>query len=897
MVELQNEPYSVLSLIKNLEINLPDLPKFQYGLIEDSPALDVSSTSSVAEASEIASQLEGNIWSFPDVNEKEQIPAIRETWEAFYDVHFQEPRNPYISEAGPRAFDAALVAALKGVEADSPRTSGAVIQPAQLLKSLLQLSLGRESVLYRYSKDEQSFYPLIEDMRMSGCSLEAFASLSSSLVDAGNEFRNLQNFIEQMHSSTNSSPSLVALATMFSNILADLQSHLGNQSTPLCSLLELQSLLEHPKSILDCLSDIARKCKDERTEEGLLSKLFEIAYDVEYTGPWLRPLILRILASASKPWLDSVSGWLGLEANSTCKCQNQCRVPSFVRVEEMTRKISAAKEVRALEYEFEPLAMPTFMNEEDSEAMFETGRNLRLLEAHQPEHPLVRLPADAAQHIDFEWHFSWKDVKRIQAHAEEYELALKDAIKHFNSHGPEKDDLHKFGTSDRRCLDLEATASSEEMAKDYISASIDAFEKPLPHIDGLSGNLISDDQGDPCGYDGLDEELFAPPILLLPTLSFNPFITIQAHLTSQACLRLLFKEHGLILNLSLLYRYNLFGDGVFASALSHALFDPELRTTERRKGQSRAGTSGLKLGSRDTWPPATSELRLALMGILAESFHQNERSNGASSMFRSELPGGLSFSIREMSEDELERCMNPDSIEALDFLKLDYRPSSPLDAVITQSSLLKYDAIFKLLLRATRMLFVVNQLFRDTKSRSMDLKGQDLSIQSFRIESHHFVSATCNYFFDGVKANWSKLEAKLIDMEGRLNQDGSTESLSQLRNFHERTLDRMMLALILRQRQAQVMRLLEEIFSLVLQFAKQIRIRNHDFGIDRADGDTNLRLLYEKFRKKARVFVNVCRGLSERRGFSKDGNNPDDEENTISHLLLKLEFSGFYAID
>ena len=535
------------------------------------------------------------------------------------------------------------------------------------------------------------------------------------------------------------------------------------------------------------------------------------------------------------------------------------------------------------------------MDKEDSEVIFETGQYLRLLEAHQPDHPLVRLPVNATHCIGLEWHFSWKDVERIQAQAKAYESALKTAIDNFESHGIESRLLYRSVGCETQDVGVQSKRLSEESAKTYIRTSIDAFEKPLPKLNGLNGNVSSDDLGSFYEHN-LPVELFAPPTSLLPALSFSSLISTQAHLASQACLRLLFKEYGLRSNLQLLYRYNLFGDGVFASALSHALFDPDFQTTERRKGQSRAGNSGLKLGSRDTWPPASSELRLALMGILAESYHQKERINGASSMFRGELPGGLSFSIREMSEDELQRCMNPDSIEALDFLKLDYRPSSPLDTVITQSSLLKYDAIFKLLLRAARMLFVVNQLFRDIKARSTDGKDQDLLVQSFRVESYQFVSATCRYFFDGVTMNWHRLEEKLVEIERRLDQDG-TESLSQLREFHEQTLDRMMFALILRKRQAQVMKLLEDIFGLVLQFARQVRTRNRHFGMDSTDDKSELRGLFGRFRKKVRVFVNVCRGLSERRGLSKDGHKDEEEENTMGHLLLKLDFSGFYTTD
>ena len=892
-----------LGLKLNNDDSLPfhELSNFGYGPLEDLPALDASSISSTAESLDLSDPLEADTWSFPESDEKEQTPAKLKTWETFYDNGFNEPRTVYISETGPRVFDAALVAEADNPGSCSTSSPGVVIRSRPFLMSLLHLGLGRESVLYRYSEDRRSFYPVLEDGRMSGYSPEAFQGLSSSLIDAGNKFQDLQKFVLKTRSSLRSSQSLVALASCFSDILAIIQCRLGHPPTPVRSLLQLQSLFERPKLILNSLTNIMRKTQGATTDEELLSRLYEVVQESEYTASWLQPFMLRMLASVSKPWLDSVSEWLGLGVGITSSCQGQPGPPSFIRSEEVIRKLHDGKEVKAFEYVFEPLSLPTFMTEEDSQIIFETGRSLRLLETHQSEHPLVKpLPVNAARGQSLQWHFSWKDVERIQAQAKGYETELRNTIKEFDLNRRSAHISQNPTHASKQDNGFEPSGISEEKAKAYISASITSIEAPLPQLENDIGGVPLDSPGSLDEYDVTREDIFVPPVSLLPILSFNPLISTQAYLTNRACLRLLFKEHDLTSHLSLLHRYNLFGDGAFASRLSHALFDPALRTAERRKGHSRTGISGLKLGSRDSWPPASSELRLALMGILADSYHQTKPSEKGSSMFRSELPGGLSFSVREMSEKELQRCMNPDSIEALDFLKLDYKPSSPLDAVITQSSLAKYDAIFRLLLRAARMLFVVGQLFRNTNATSAECRSVDVLTHSFRIESQHFVSATCNYFFEGVHANWTKLEEKLGNVERMLDQDG-TESLSNLREFHERTLDRMMFALILRKRQEQVMKLLEEIFSLVLQLAKHVRLRQTASTMLESTDGAELKALHARFRKKVRVFVSVCRGLSERRvprattSLHEAGSRKEDEENTMGHLLLSLDINDFYT--
>ena len=808
----------------------------------------------------------------------------------------------YISEGGPQVFDAALAAAALTTEDDDLSSGpGRVVQSGPLLSCLFQLGLGRESILYGYSQNLQSFQPRLTDGRMTGYSLETFQSLSDSFIGYGNKTKEMRSFIDRTQASSGSFPSLMALAGIFSSLLNALHVEIGEASESVHTLLKLQSLFERPGQILTLLSDLGDKLGETETEEELLSKLYDIVLDSEHSAIWIRLVLFHILTFASKPWLESAGGWLGLKALSVPGTRGQW--PKFVSVTEGARKAEHGKDVKETEYDLEPRAMPTFFADEDARTLFETGRSLRLLEAHQPEHPLLEAASFGLKEIPkLEWCSSWVDVEKIQKKAQEYESNLLKAVSDFYSHGGSKSLGHK-DVDDPGQNQFEVAGRSEDTAKAYISASIAALEKPLPRLDTNpdSGNSSAPTQDRSIILDTLDEEVFSPPISLLPVLSFSPLISIQAQLINRACLRLLFKEHNLRSHFSLLHRYSLFGDGVFASRLSHALFDPELPTAERRQGRSRAGISGLKLGSRDTWPPASSELRLALMGILTESYHDTGQLEG-SSLFNNELPGGLSFAIRDMSEEELKRCMDPNSIEALDFLCLQYNPPPPLSALITQGSLLKYDAVFKLLLRTVRMLFVVNQLFQDTKDC---VARSDYLSQRFRIESHHFTLAISSYFFDGVQANWSILESKLKDTERALDRNGP-ESLANLRDFHAQILDRMMFTLILRKRQAQVMKLLEEIFSLILQFARHIRSKACE-KFEVADSMSDIRQIYERFKKKVRVLISVCRGLSERRGeggtttheafqvVSRSDETSEDGGNMMGQLLLKFEMSGFYG--
>ena len=646
-----------------------------------------------------------------------------------------------------------------------------------------------------------------------------------------------------------------------------------------------------------------------RSDEDLLSKLYSFVQELEHSSTWIRQMAFRILAHASRPWLESVRIRIGLQAEFDFGSRNSCG--NLVKLSEEVRNDEDGKEAPGIDLDSVSGSMPSFINNEEAQTILETAVGLRLLQIHIPEHPLGRPEALTSVELpSLEWRFSWQDIERIQTQAKVYESNLLDVIREFNI----SKSTVQASCVDNDTLEQESMGPfgvSIETVQEDFDLSVLSLEKPPP-ASGSDGDRLSEtvDYCITLGVENTEDEvaLFTPPLSLVTLLSFSPILTAQARLINQACLRLLFKEHKLQLHFSLQHRYHFFGDGIFVSRLSHALFNPELQTAERCKGQSRSGisgVSGLKLGSRDNWPPASSELRLVLMGILSESYYHNLHPD-STLPHRAELPGGLSFAIREMDEDELQRCLDPDSIEAMDFLRLQYRPPPPLDVVITVSSLIKYDSIFKLLLRAVRMMFVINQLHRGNFGRPTHSYGT--VTQRFTMEAHHFVSATCGYFFDGVTYNWAIFERKLGKIERDLDayDTGDVESIHLLRNYHDKILDRIMFALILRKRQEQVMKLLEEIFSLILRFASSLRIDMTD-KVEGHEKEKAVMEIYETFRKKVRIFISVCRGLSERRGQGGSRRHDSDDDlfvkedadedggNTVGRLLLTLEISGYYS--
>jgi hypothetical protein len=296
---------------------------------------------------------------------------------------------------------------------------------------------------------------------------------------------------------------------------------------------------------------------------------------------------------------------------------------------------------------------------------------------------------------------------------------------------------------------------------------------------------------------------------------------------------------------------------------------------------------GLKLGDRSSWPPASSELRLALMGILSDcyqsspeyKFHElKETGNGV------ELPGSLSFAIRNLSKEEADLILDPTSLHALDFLRLHYSPPSPLHAVITLTALEKYDTIFKFLLRLIRLLFVVAHLPR---------RKQSIAATRFGTYARNFVNSCGQYFFDtGVRDNWNEFNSYLDQRETSLDVEDKDEpqymedfgGIDDLRKTHEACLDKMLFSLLLRNRQHKMMALLEGIFGTILKF--ETLCRSDDVAEDLV---INLQTL---FLEKVAIFLNVCKGLVGKKGY---GAGQGKEETGIEKLLLALDWNGFYS--
>lgn len=912
-----------LPFSEDLKSGLLELPNLEYGPVEDVGVLEESSISSL-ESLNAPEVVDEDVWTSLQSSEDDRLSTNLKSWETFYGVSLQEPRTAFLSEGGPLIYDAAII---KSAESASPALiesiSGYVIQSEAILSSLTQLALGRESVLYRYDEQQSSFRPRKAFFRMSGHSLDTFDSFSASLIAHGNRVRDLQDYIAYTQRAPMTSQASVSLAGAFLPILASLEAQIGISSVEITTLLQLQAMMERPSQVVLCLSDVVSKSRGAQDDEELLSRMFSLVQDAEHAPPWLLSTLQGLLVAVSRPWLESVDAWVGLPQPGTSTFK-PC-FPSFVVAGQSGTAADTRIPVQNTEYELELTAIPPFISTDEALMVFETGRSLRLLERHQAGHPLTNhsgLLSDSSARL--EWKFNWRDIEKTSTKAQEYESGLREALRDFHSDIPVTDQ-GRFPSSHAQKAKHDTANQAKQSPEAFLKASISAFEAPLPEPS------LSTDSSETTNLNA--SSTFAPPLSLVPTLSFHPLISARSRLINRATLRLLFKTHRLRAHLSLLYRFTLFSDGVFTSRLSHALFSPQHLSTMHQPGSSRP--AGLNLGHRSTWPPASSELRLALTGILTDVYFNCPNvhpsfSSSLSSMSRADLPGNLSFAIRPMTPSELDACSDPNALPALDFLRLQYTPPPPLDEVVTPSSLAKYDRIFTLLLRCHRMLAAVTQLSATNPLTPRFVRGARDPWARFRWEGYHFIASVCTWFFDSVTMHWHAFEAHLERFEqdaedvdgavgaGAAERKGGGGSIPHVRELHDRYLEQMLSSLLLQKRQGQAMALLEEVFGAVLRFSWLAGSGGSGSG-GGGRGSTNSdekssggisgevgrqgknqaesKELYATFKHKAVVFVDVCRGLSQagmNPGDELDGKDAEDGWDGMAALAGRLEMGGFY---
>jgi hypothetical protein len=886
------------------------LEDFQFGILEKNVSLPESLAPSFDDddVTRQASAQQVNPWTI----DWEAVPARElqkaRTWEQFYNKSHDE-KVLYLSDTGPAAFDGALKLVDQGDEG-TKKGNKFVFKQEPILKALKDLALGRESTFFSFRGTGVATRPGIGPFSISGLSPDLTQSVISEFAACGNNFRFLNEYVRKSYVATRGCATSLALAEATSVLLAIVSTSLVEGGTSASSLLDLQAVCRPVARLVSTLRELLQSVQKLRNDEDMLSTIHDFAQNLEDTDPHQHRIIVELLGRVSVPWLEAFGSVIGLRESLSCNNTITERLRSFGE--------ETSEQAQGFSLNVAPI--PNFIPQKDRTTFSETYHGLQLLRKNEPGHDLVMVDTPALRGDGLQWRFGSEDIDRIQEKARAYEADVMAVLQASKKPGKMQQD---DSAMPKLILPANPNSStfnpfappSEEAGFSTIFEN--QFEQVL--VQPQDSFLTAIQQACLSNEAEIHLETNFLPLSISSSLCFTPLLNAQARLTNLACLKMLFGSHELLKHLRVQHQYHMFGSGMFTSRLMTSLFSQDLESTIRKKGHVRIGQLGLRLGSRFVWPPASSELRLALSGILNETYTASlprDMSTGLQ-VTAKELPGGLSFAIRDLSEPEIEKCLDANGLEALDFLRLQYKPPGPIGSIITQLSLDKYDRVFKHLLRVHRLLYVTKQLSKTAFEHQRACKHnsdpkdkfEHTLATRFRIESLHFMQALTGYCMDtAIGASFQSFEQtvnainmKVID--GKPFHNG--EGIYQLRVMHEDLLQDILERLLLRKKQGAAMVLLEEILGTILKFA---HITGGSEAIKQAnDEHDTVKTLYKSFHRKAGTFVAVLRGLSNSpKVTSKSKQGPvhissagsGEQHITVAggfaELLLRLDVHGYY---
>ncbi|ODN94309.1 hypothetical protein L198_05165 [Cryptococcus wingfieldii CBS 7118] len=561
------------------------------------------------------------------------------------------------------------------------------------------------------------------------------------------------------------------------------------------------------------------------------------------------PIALAFLFSESSgPWMSTLHAWLGLvpsdeEDDTDAKSQPWGDLG-----------ITRAKVNDRWQYDFSSKHMPVFVPREARRVLFEAGKSLRILrEASNGQHPLC-----STEKWDINVQWSWGDdnesgvsdirghLKRVRKEVECWKRSQRGSLSGSLSG-------RKTSRRERKGIPLEFRAPPSTSPPAGFQGEADP-ESEMERFFALLGQAPGSHLSAPPKKEEPDLNLWAQtpletlhrfisrhsspddPLLpqSCPTLPIfvSDYIlaplTQHAGIVSASLVSLYLDDLRFLDHLDVLRAFWLGGDVDFMERAGGALFGKDSAGAgeaaglgKRARTRARLGLApgndagersaewgiglGIGLSERSRWPPGGAELAYALRTTLMHDDIGGMLVKENSSVWQ-EVEDRVSFAIKELPEEgdtgRRARWLNPQAIEALDFLYLAYSPDPIISTLLPPLIMVKYQSVHNLLLRLSRVDLVLRTMYWDVvhQSESFDepLKmGVDSGInrppraarfarrerivhslfpkgsqterhlQSLRFKMSHFVNTFGRYVMDSaISIKWNAMRKRL----GKLQQ-------------------------------------------------------------------------------------------------------------------------------
>ncbi|XP_043944728.1 gamma-tubulin complex component 6 [Protopterus annectens] len=357
---------------------------------------------------------------------------------------------------------------------------------------------------------------------------------------------------------------------------------------------------------------------------------------------------------------------------------------------------------------------------------------------------------------------------------------------------------------------------------------------------------------DPCIRKATDQtavqlsERVSLPVLMKHSIT-APLIA-HVRLVNKAVVDYCFVELNIEKHFSALRHFLLMEDGEFAQSVSDLLFE--------------------KLGSGQT--PGELLTPLVLNSILNKALQYSLHGD-------SKLASNLSFALKYIPE-----MFQPNAPDVLNCLELRYKVDWPLNIVITESCMNKYNKIFSFLLQLKHMVWTLKDVWFHLKRTAL-VNGASSSVQFrqlqlFKHEMQHFVKVIQGYIANQIlHVTWCEFGKEL----------SSVGNLDEIHRIHAEYLNKAVFRGLLTEKAAPVMNVIHSIFSLILKFRNQLIMQAWTYDSEKHMAvHPNFNLMqqsYNTFKFYSQFLFKVVTNLVNR------GYQPHLED-----FLLRINFNNYY---
>ncbi|KAH0827747.1 Spc98 family-domain-containing protein [Lanmaoa asiatica] len=773
------------------------------------------------------------------------------------------------------------------------------ITESDLFSSLHLVVLGTSSPLYVWDVHSQSFVQaassdaseLLVDAKHNGMS----RSILQRFLDLGTLIRRLERLIQELRvRQGRTSTTVHAFAHGLSSVLMFIRNRLScgplSNATGYPGIHCLATVWLYYAELEQVVISLASMCSrsmgtiPDRFSDipiapvDLLSLVYEnFEMHVERHSPRdITAVMAYILTVSSKPYIQAL-----------------CRLLAYGEARQVYSITTERTQLMDLTSQFEGDEVesswrgeggsidadgpfPKFIPENLASILPAAHKSLKLLEAARPEHPIfsTELPSKeiswmwTEESIEKQWNGVEIDDHSPIAPATNSLQSRLDYSQTEQLSG-DHDLVAEFNVFS---LEPGTFSSSERDCQVVLDELIDNFPNTLPSITP-SLSLLCEVMFTPLQ----DHAASLSRALLAVFLDRSSFLCIDAHLE-------LLRSHMLLTSHS------------FKSRLSAALFsDSEDRASHsvqlynllryKSKGttlpdQSHAGRWPVGLApllvTRDSWPPGGSELSFLLRTVIVDSQQNNPPTteNNISDLdgahrVMGEAEFRLGFAIRELSGRGHERWLDP-LCKALDFLYLDYKVPHPLQALIPTAVLSKYQRIFALLLRLTRVECAIRSIFRLTRTTALPLfptlASSHRLLLRFRFAAHSFLITLSTYIYDtAIGGNFDAFLLRIRDSRETPDAPNGFRDVFALAECHSSVLDDILSACLLRSTQRATGDLLRGTLEVVLEFCVLVGDLK-DGQMAEYQASPMLDALYASFRKKVSALMRALEVMLEKHG-------------------------------